>query len=411
MTMDNVLDVLAERGMVKQITHEQALREELSRDGASCYIGMDPTADSLHAGHLLIIMAMMHLQRCGNRVVCLLGGGTAMVGDPSGKSEMRQMLTRETIEKNARKIYAQVGRYLETEGDEVVFLNNADWLAELNYIDFLREYGKHFSVNRMLAAESYKMRMETGLSFIEFNYQLLQAYDFLHLYRTHGCRVQMGGDDQWGNIVAGTDLIRRVEGAEAEGMTWPLLETASGEKMGKTAQGAVWLDPKRTSPYDFYQYWINVDDRDVEKFLGFFTLLPMKEVRELCQEGGAALRSAKGRLAFEATRISHGDEAAQEAQQAAKALFVRGDSDVEGAPSSECPVSQLEEGWSLLDAMVETGLAQSKGAARRLVRGGGAYVNGERVSDEMRALTKDDVQEGRILLRSGKKAYHRLDVV
>jgi len=409
--MDNALEVLKKRRFIKQITDEEAVREELSRPGSSCYVGLDPTADSLHVGSLLPIMALMQLQRCHNKPICIVGGGTAMVGDPSGKTEMRKMLSRETIERNAEKIRAQVARYLDTGEQECVFLNNAEWLTELNYIEFLRDFGRHFSVNRMLAAESYRMRMETGLSFIEFNYQLLQAYDFLHLYKNYGCRIQMGGDDQWGNIVAGTDLIRRVEGGEAEGMTWPLLETASGEKMGKTAQGAVWLDAEKTSPYDFYQYWINVDDRDVERFLGLFTFVPMEEIGELCRESGAAIRKAKRRLAVEATRISHGERAALEARQASEALFVAGDSDVKGAPSSPCPASRLDKGWPLLDAMVETGLAQSKGAARRLVRGGGAYVNEERVLDELRILSRDDVEEGRILLRSGKKAFHRVDVI
>jgi len=409
--MVHVIDVFLERGFLKQITHERAVRDIMGVPHASCYVGLDPTADSLHVGSLLPIMALMHLERCGNRPICILGGATALVGDPSGKTEMRKMLSRDQIEENARKIRAQLSRYLDLDGGDTLLLNNADWLGHLRYIDFLRDIGRHFSVNRMLSAESYKLRLQSGLSFIEFNYQLLQAYDFLYLYREHDCRVQMGGDDQWGNIVAGADLIRRVEGGDAQGLTWPLLQTSSGEKMGKTAQGAIWLDPTRTSPYDFFQYWINVDDADVERFLCLFTFLSMEEVKDLCAEGGSALKRAKERLALETTKISHGEKAAQEAYGAARALFGEGDASGEGVPSSDCSVAMLDQGWLLLDAMVETALVSSKGAARRLIQGGGAYVNGEKVVDELRKLTRKDLRDGYILLRSGKKAYHRLKVL
>lgn len=299
--MTHVLDVLQERGFLEQTTGEEEVRELLAAP-TTCYIGFDPTASSFHVGHLLPIMALAHMQRAGHRPIALVGGGTAMIGDPSGKTEMRKLLTRDEIEENARGLKAQLARFLDFDRGAML-LNNADWLLGLNYIEFLRDIGVHFSVNRMLAAESYRQRLETGLNFIEFNYMLLQAYDFLHLFQRYGCRLQMGGNDQWGNIVAGVELIRRVEGAAAHGITFPLLTTASGAKMGKTAQGAVWLDPERTSPYDFYQYWINTEDPDVERFLGLFTFLPMEEVRELGRLEGARIREAKEVLAFEVTKL------------------------------------------------------------------------------------------------------------
>ena len=408
--MSTVLDVLKERGFVRQVTDEASASEILSQTGAGCYIGFDPTADSLHVGSLVQIMALMHMERAGHRPIALLGGGTAMVGDPSGKTEMRKMLSEGDIEANGARIRGQLARYLDIESGTSRVVNNIEWLKDLNLIGFLRDIGRQFSVNRMLTAEAYRIRMETGLSFLEFSYQILQAYDFLVLFKRHGCRIQMGGDDQWGNIVAGTDLIRRETGQVAEGITFSLLQTASGEKMGKTAKGAIWLDPDRTSPYEFYQYWINADDRDVARFLRIFTFLPLEEIDALCAQTGEALRAAKEVLAFEATRLSHGEDEASKAREASKALFDAGGAGGEGAPSSSVSRDRLSPGWSLVDALTETHLAKSKSDARRLIRGGGAYVNGERVSDEARSLNSADVREGRILLRAGKKSFHRIDV-
>ncbi|RMG94110.1 MAG: tyrosine--tRNA ligase, partial [Candidatus Dadabacteria bacterium] len=372
--MAHVLDVLRERGFLEQTTGEDEVRELLAAP-TTCYIGFDPTASSFHVGSLVPIMALAHMQRAGHRPIALVGGGTAMIGDPSGKTEMRKLLTREQIEENARGLKAQLARFLDFDRGAML-LNNADWLLELNYIEFLRDIGVHFSVNRMLAAESYRQRLETGLNFIEFNYMLLQAYDFLYLFQHHGCRLQMGGNDQWGNIVAGVELIRRVEGAEAHGITFPLLTTASGAKMGKTAQGAVWLDPERTSPYDFYQYWINTEDPDVERFLGLFTFLPMEEVRELGRLEGARIREAKEVLAFEVTKLVHGEAEARKARDASRALF-GGTGNLDEAPTHEVDASRLREGIEAFVLLHEAGLTKSRGEARRLIAQGGAYLHGE----------------------------------
>ena len=310
---ENAFDILNQRGFVAQVTDEEAVREKLANEQVTFYIGFDSTADSLHAGSLVTIMAMMHLQQAGHKPIGLVGSGTTMVGDPSGRTELRQMLTEETIAGYGRKIHAQLNHYLHFDEDKAIAENNANWLLDLNYVTFLREIGRHFSVNRMLAAEAYKQRLERGLSFIEFNYQLLQAYDYLELYRRYGCTLQMGGDDQWGNILAGVDLIRRVESVTVHAITYPLLTNSSGAKMGKTAAGAVWLDAEKFSPYDFYQYWINCDDQDVEKLLKTFTFLPLDEISRLAALQGAELREAKRVLAFEATLLAHGRESAIEA--------------------------------------------------------------------------------------------------
>lgn len=406
--MENVFDALQARGFVQQTTHRDILRQRLGEDSLTFYIGYDPTASSLHVGNLLTIMAMVHLQRAGHRPLIILGGGTAMVGDPSGKTEMRQMLTPETIAQNAQGLRQQFQRYLSLEGDHgALLVNNADWLAELKYIDFLRDIGRHFSVNRMLTFEAYKLRLETGLSFLEFNYQLLQAYDFLVLFQRYGCVLQMGGDDQWGNMVAGVDLIRRVANGEAYAMTFPLLTTATGQKMGKTAAGAVWLDAELTSPYDFYQFWINVDDRDVQRFLKFYTLLPLDEIDRLGALQGADIRQAKEVLAYAVTALTHGVEAAQAAQQAARALF-EGAGALNGVPETALPSGRLATGILALDLLVETGLATSKSAARRLVQQGGASINGTRLTDLEAVVTSADLQDGALLLRAGKKHFHRV---
>jgi len=406
---ENAYDTLARRGFVAQVTDEDAVRDMLRRGPVTFYIGFDSTATSLHAGSLVPIMAMMHLQRAGHRPIALVGGGTTMVGDPSGKTEMRQMLTEDEIRANGRLIHAQFDRYLHFDSGRALAENNADWLLSLKYVPFLREIGVHFSVNRMLAAEAYRQRLERGLSFIEFNYQLLQAYDYLVLYRKYGCTLQMGGDDQWGNILAGVDLIRRVEGATVHAITFPLLTTASGAKMGKTAEGAVWLDADMLNPYEFYQYWINCDDRDVERFLKLFTFLPLDEIARLAALQGAEIRHAKQVLAFEATRITHGQEEAEKARAASEAAFGEG-GDLEAVPTTAISAAQLHAGIALTAVMADVGLTRSRGEARRLIQQGGAYVNNKRVDDVNRVLTSADLTPTGITLRLGKKRHHRLVV-
>ena len=408
---ENVYDVLKERGFVAQVSDEPALKKMLSSERVTFYIGFDSTSTSLHAGSLVPIMAMMHLQKAGHRPIAIVGGGTTMVGDPSGRDEMRQMLSEKTIRDNGRMIHAQLDRYLHFDGETSLALDNADWILPLKYVEFLREIGRHFSVNRMLAAEAYKMRLEKGLSFIEFNYQLLQAYDFLTLYRDYGCKLQMGGDDQWGNILAGVDLIRRVEGGTAGALTFPLLTTATGAKMGKTAAGAIWLDADRLKPYDYYQYWINCDDRDVEKFLNLFTFLPMEKIKEIASFQGSEIRKAKQILAFEATKITHGERAAQEAEAAAAAAFSPSTGgDLDALPTTAITPKRLAAGVSPLDLFVETGLSASRGEAKRLVRQGGMYVNDERIDSLESLLTEKNLTPDGILLRAGKKKYHRIVV-
>lgn len=407
--MTNAFHVLRERGFVRQVTDEAAVRRAFDNEVVTCYIGFDPTADTLHVGNLVSIMILAHLQRCGHRPIALVGGGTAMVGDPSGRTELRQMNTRETIEENARGLKATLDRYLDFEGGRALLVNNADWLLDLRYIDFLRDVGRHFSVNRMLAAEAYKIRLETGLSFLEFNYQILQAYDFVMLYREYGCTMQMGGDDQWGNIVAGVDLIRRLDGGEAQAVTTPLITTADGKKMGKTAAGAVWLDGAKVSPYDYYQFWINTDDRDVKRFLATFTFLPMDEVNRLGALQGADLREAKAVLACEATKITHGEEEALKAQEASRSAF--GDGDAMGdLPTSIVTPARIEAGIGVIDLFIEAGLGSSKSDVRRLIQQGGAYVNGDRIDDTNAVITAGRVDNGALLLRAGKKRYHRVVV-
>jgi tyrosyl-tRNA synthetase len=414
---DNAFDILQERGFIAQVTDEAAVRKMLGEEQITFYVGFDGTADSLHAGHLVPVMAMMHLQRAGHRPIGLVGGGTTMVGDPSGKTEMRQMLSEESIEANARTLHAQLNHYLHFDEERAIPENNARWLLDLKYIPFLREIGRHFSVNRMLAAEAYKLRLERGLSFIEFNYQLLQAYDFLELYRRYGCTMQMGGDDQWSNLLAGVDLIRRVEGATVQAMTYHLLTTADGAKMGKTAAGAVWLDPERLSPYDYYQYWINCDDRDVGKLLKIFTFLPLAEINRLAALEGAELREAKRILAFEATKITHGEEAARSAEESARLVFAQGTVNFTGSleveviravPTTTLPRDRLEQGLGVLEIFTEVGLTKSRSEARRLVEQGGIYINHVRIDQPEVVLTTKDIMPQGIWLQAGKKKYHRL---
>ena len=403
-----MLEDLKERGFFQQSTHPEELAKRLKEDRICCYVGFDPTADSLHVGHLIPLMGLAHMQRGGHQIIALMGGGTAMIGDPSGKTEMRKMLTEEQLQANIEGLLPQMERFLDFSGDAIL-VNNAEWLRELNYIDFLRDIGRHFSVNRMLSFETYKIRLETGLSFLEFNYQLLQAFDFLELNRRYNCTLQMGGDDQWANIISGTDLIRRVERKDAFGWTYPLLTTSSGKKMGKTEKGALWLDPKRTSAYEYYQYWVNTEDTDVEKFLALFTFLPMDEVRQLGQLQGADIREAKQRLAFETTALIHGKETALQAQEAAQSLFSGdGKSDKSNVPSTTIAANDFSAGIDIFEIFLQTGLCKSKGEARRLQAQGGVYVNDERIDNPDYKLGETDLQDGEILLRAGKKRYHRL---
>ncbi|NLX69339.1 MAG: tyrosine--tRNA ligase [Clostridiales bacterium] len=407
--MANVYDILKERGYIAQVTHEEEVRELLGREPVTFYIGFDPTADSLHVGHYIQIMVMAHMQRAGHRPIALIGGGTAMIGDPSGRTDMREMMTREIIAKNAQAFKKQMSRFLDFSDGKALMENNADWLLDLNYVQFLREIGVHFSVNRMLAAECFKARLERGLSFLEFNYMLMQAYDFLELYRRHGCRIQMGGDDQWSNILAGVDLIRRVEGAEAYGITFTLLTTSDGQKMGKTRAGAVWLDPNKTSPYDFYQYWRNVDDADVKKCLALLTFLPMDEVNRLGNLPGEQINEAKKVLAYELTKNVHGEEEAIKAQKAAEALF-GGGGDLDTVPTTEITADEFRENSNILDLLHSIGFIPSKGEGRRLITQGGLYVNDERVESIEHQLTREDLRNGSLLVRRGKKTYHRIVV-
>jgi tyrosyl-tRNA synthetase len=411
MESPHLLDVLRERGFVDQVTEPVDELRALLAAPTAAYIGFDPTASSLHVGSLVPIMALAHLQRAGHRPVALVGGGTALVGDPSGKTELRRVMSREEVAANAAAIRGQLSRFIDFDGGRALLVNNADWLLGLGYLEFLRDIGRQFSVNRMLAADAYRTRYDSadGLNFLEFNYMLLQAYDFLHLYRTHGCRLQMGGSDQWGNIVAGIDLVRRLEGAGTFGITFPLITTASGAKMGKTASGAVWLDAARTSPYAYYQFWINTDDPDVGRFLALFTLLPMDEVRALAAAGGEGLRAAKRRLAFEATRLAHGEEEARKAERSAAALFGGGGEPpaeaLGDAPTATLPAAELAAGVEAFDLFHRVGLAKSRGEARRLIEGGGAYVGGRQVAAINERVTDADAKDGRILLRAGKKKY------
>lgn len=410
--MANVYDELKARGFIAQVSDEEALRRLLDETRLTFYVGFDPSADSLHAGSLVPVMAMMHLQQAGHRPIGLVGAGTSMIGDPSGKTEMRQMMSQETIAVNAACLHAQLGYYLgfDDPDREVIAENNAAWLLQLNYIEFLRDIGRHFSVNRMLAAEAYKQRLERGLNFIEFNYQVLQAYDYLELYRRYNCTLQCGGDDQWGNILAGVDLVRRVEGAMVHAMTYPLLTTASGAKMGKTAAGAVWIDADKLSPYDYYQYWINCDDRDVKKLLKIFTFLSLDEIERLGALEGAELRQAKRVLAYEATKLTHGPAEADAAEQAANAMFGSG-GHLEAVPTTPVGQARLAAGLGVLEIFTEVGLTKSRGEARRMVQQGGIYVNEHRIDDVGALLTPESVTADGILLRAGKKKYHRLTVV
>ncbi|GIM29459.1 tyrosine--tRNA ligase 1 [Clostridium polyendosporum] len=403
--MINVLDELMDRGYIKQFTHEQETRELLEKEKITFYIGFDPTADSLHVGHFIAMMFMAHMQKAGHRPIALLGGGTAMIGDPSGKTDMRKMLTKEQIEHNVACIKKQMEKFIDFTDGKAILENNANWLLELNYVEFLREVGMHFSVNRMLTAECFKQRLEKGLSFLEFNYMLMQGYDFYELNRKYGCKMQLGGDDQWSNMIAGVELIRRKSQGESFAMTCTLLTNSEGKKMGKTENGALWLDPEKTSPFDFYQYWRNVNDADVEKCLALLTFLPMEEVRKLGSLEGAAINEAKKVLAFEVTKLVHSEEEALKAQSAAEALFGAG-SDMTNVPTASIGSDKL--GTALLDVLAETGIVPSKAEGKRLIQQGGLSINGEKVTDFRRTIIEEDFKDGAVLVKRGKKNYNKI---
>jgi tyrosyl-tRNA synthetase len=406
--MENVFDVLTERGFIEQVSDAEGVRAAVERP-ITCYVGFDPSASSFHVGSLVPIMALAHMQRHGHRPIAVMGGGTGMIGDPSDKDKMRRLLTTGEIDANLVTLKQQMANLLDFSAGRALMVNNADWLRPLNYLEFLRDIGRRFSVNRMLAAEGYQRRYasEGGLNFLEFNYMLLQAYDFLHLYREYDCVLQAGGNDQWGNILAGVDLVRRVEGKQAYAVTYPLLTTASGVKMGKTAAGAIWLDPELLAPYEYYQYWINTDDNDVERFLSIFTFLPMKQVRKLGSLKGAEIRKAKEVLAFEATRILHGDAAAREAQDASRELFGRG-AVGDAVPTTEIESSILEAGIPAPELFERVGLCRSRSEARRLIQQNGAYVNDLAVGSVDDVISIEHLTETGILLRAGKKRHHRV---
>ena len=408
--MENVLDVLQERGFIEQLTHEEETRELLGKEKITFYIGFDPTADSLHVGHFLTIMAMAHMQRAGHRPIALMGGGTGMIGDPTGKTYMRKMLTLEQIDHNVECFKKQLSKLIDFSDGKALIVNNADWIRNLNYIDFLRNIGVHFSVNQMLTAECYKTRLEKGLSFLEFNYMPMQANDFLELNKKYGCVMQLGGSDQWANILGGVDLIRRKERKPAYGMTFKLLTTSEGKKMGKTEGGAVWLDAEKTTPYEFYQYWRNVGDKDVEKCLALLTFLPMDEVRRLGALEGSEINKAKEVLAFEVTKIIHGEEEAQKAQEAARALFAGG---AEGGsiPTTEITKEEFAGGMDILTLLVKCGLISSKSEGRRLVQQNGLKLNEEKVTAFDYVVTEKDFEGGKAKIQKGKKVFHHAKLI
>lgn len=401
--MVNVYDVLKQRGFLKQVTHE-GLYEMLGKESVTFYIGFDPTADSLHVGHYVQLMAMAHMQQAGHRPIVLIGGGTAMVGDPSGKTDMRKMMNEQTIEQNAESFKQQISKFLDFSAGKAIMVNNADWLLRLNYVEFLRDIGSCFSVNRMLTAECFKSRLEKGLSFLEFNYMLMQSYDFLVLFKQFDCKLQLGGDDQWSNILMGADLIRRKESKAAFGMTFSLLLTSEGKKMGKTEKGAVWLNPEKTSPYEFYQYWRNVNDSDVKTCLSLLTFLPMDEVNRISAFEDAKINEAKKILAYEVTKQVHGEQEADKAKMAAEALFSGG---AQGGSIPETTITDVSD-LLLIDLMQTCDLTASRGEGRRLIKQGGVSLNGEKATDEFMVITAESFENGEMLIKKGKKAFHKV---
>lgn len=406
----NVFDVLKERGFIKQTTHEDEIRELLEKEKIKFYIGFDPTADSLHVGHFMQVIIMMYMQKFGHTPIVLIGGGTGMVGDPSGRTDMRQMMTKETVIENCNKFERLFNKFIDFGNEKAIIVNNADWLMDLNYLQFIRDIGRHFSVNRMLSAECFKQRLETGLSFLEFNYMLMQSYDFLELYKRYNCKMQFGGDDQWSNILGGVDLVRRELGQQVFGMTFALLTTSEGIKMGKTQKGALWLDAEKTSPYEFYQYWRNVEDVDVKTCLSMLTFLPMEEVENLSSLEGAEINRAKEILAFEVTKLVHGEEEAKKAQEGARAAFSGGAS-LENIPTTKMEASDFDgEGVGIVSLIHQVKLVPSKGEGFRTIEQGGLSINDEKVLDSKLMVTIEMFNDGKLLIKKGKKTFHMIDI-
>ena len=404
--MKNVFDILEERGYIEQMTHEKEIKELFEKEKVSFYIGFDPTADSLHVGHYVSMMVASHMQKQGHRPIILIGGGTASIGDPSGKQDMRKMLTKEELEHNVECFKKQLARFVSFEGENAaIIVNNADWLSNLNYIDFMKNIGVHFSINRMLAAECYKQRLEKGLTFFELGYMLMQSYDFLYLHDKYGCKLEMGGNDQWSNIIGGVELIRKIGNEDSYGLTFKLLTTKEGKKMGKTEKGALWLDPEKTSPYEFYQYWRNIDDGDVRNVLSLLTYLPMEEIEKLSSLKDQEINKAKEIAAFEITKLVHGEEEAKKAEEAAKSLF-GGNGNTDNMPSTKLEDINI----GIVDAMIMTGIAPSKGQARTLITQGGVSLNEEKITDINYKLSEKDFESGCAILKKGKKIYHKLEM-
>lgn len=401
--MQNVFDTLERRGYVEQLTHPEEMKKIFETESVPFYIGIDPTADSLHVGHFISLMVASHMQKAGHKPIILMGGGTAIIGDPSGKTDMRKMLTVETIDNNIAKIKKQVEKFLSFEGpNAAIIVNNGDWLRDLNYINFMREIGVHFSVNRMLAAECYKNRLETGLTFFELGYMLMQSYDFLYLHDHYGCKLQMGGNDQWSNIIGGVELIRKIGAEDSYGFTFKLLTTKEGKKMGKTEKGALWLNPEKTSPYEFYQYWRNIADDDVENVMKLLTFIDVDEIEEMTKYRDERMNEAKKRAAFEITKLVHGEEAARQAEEATNAMF-SGNGNVDAMDSTT-----VKDGCTIIDAIIEAGIAPSKGQAKTLISQGAISLNNEKIEDISYVLKEDDFKEGYAILKKGKKIYHKL---
>ncbi len=405
---DNVYDVLKERGFIKQVTHEEEVRELLGKEKIKFYIGFDPTADSLHVGHFMQIIIMMYMQKYGHTPIVLVGGGTGMVGDPSGRTDMRQFMTKQTVMENCERFKETFSRFIDFSDDRAITVNNAEWLLDLNYVEFIRDIGKHFSVNNMLRAECFKKRLEVGLSFLEFNYMLMQSYDFLELHRRYDCKMQFGGDDQWSNILGGVDLVRREMSDQVYGMTFRLLTTSEGVKMGKTQKGALWLDPAKTSPYEFYQYWRNVEDADVHTCLSMLTFLPMDEVERLSSLKDAEINHAKEILAYEVTKLVHGEEEAEKAQDAARALFA-GDGNLDNVPTTKLKAALFEgEGMGVVNLIKELKLVPSNGEGFRTIEQGGLAIFGEKVTDPKMTVTTAMFRDGELLIKKGKKTFHKV---
>lgn len=403
--MKNVFDILDERGYVEQMTHPQEIKELFAKESVPFYIGIDPTADSLHIGHFISLMVASHMQKCGHKPIILVGGGTAIIGDPSGKTDMRKMLSKEEINHNVESIKKQIAKFLSFEGENAaIIVNNADWILDLNYVDFMREIGSLFSVNKMLAADCYKQRLDTGLTFFEMGYMLMQSYDFLYLYNKYGCKLEMGGNDQWSNIIGGVDLIRKIGKDDSFGLTFKLLTTKEGKKMGKTEKGALWLDAEKTSPYEFYQYWRNVADDDIKTVLSLLTFLPMDKINELTSYNDERINEAKKVAAFEITKLIHGEEEAKKAEQASLALF-EGQGNLDNMPSTKLENIDI----SIVDAIVLSDIAPSKGQARTLIAQGGISLNDEKVTDVSYKLSENDFNDGYAILKKGKKIYHKLE--